>query len=251
MKNRRNYYRILHVQPEAPLEIIKASYRSLMTKLGAHPDRGGDHDTAVLINQAYAVLCDPDSRRRYDAELAAARRPAYPPAASARRTSAPATRPAPVRSPGRAGYGNASGLLYCAFCAAGTPVTALLDEATRCASCASPLVRAGAARVRPPAEARGRRSAPRIAKHGTVLVFPEWPHPGVRAELRDLSLAGLSLYADFAPRAQQVLKLESPLLVGVMRVSSVRRTGGRHCIHGPLLAAEFATQSGSFVSARV
>ena len=37
MKNRRNYYRILHVQPEAPLEIIKASYRGLMTKLNVQP----------------------------------------------------------------------------------------------------------------------------------------------------------------------------------------------------------------------
>ena len=44
MQNRRNLYRILHVQPEAPLEIIKASYRSLMTKLKLHPDLGGDHD---------------------------------------------------------------------------------------------------------------------------------------------------------------------------------------------------------------
>ncbi|CAG7857657.1 hypothetical protein MCAMS1_02562 [biofilm metagenome] len=69
MSNRRNYYRILHVQPEAPIEIIKASYRSLMTKLNAHPDRGGDHESAVLINQAYAVLSDPQRRRKYDETL--------------------------------------------------------------------------------------------------------------------------------------------------------------------------------------
>ena len=80
MQNRRNLYRILHVQPEAPLEIIKASYRSLMTKLKLHPDLGGDHEAAVLINQAYAVLGDPERRRRYDDLL---RRQGPPPAGPA------------------------------------------------------------------------------------------------------------------------------------------------------------------------
>jgi DnaJ-class molecular chaperone len=69
MNNRRNFYRILHVQPEAPFEIIKASYRSLMTKLKVHPDLGGDHESAVLINQAYAVLSDPKKRKQYDEML--------------------------------------------------------------------------------------------------------------------------------------------------------------------------------------
>lgn len=39
--NRRNYYRILHVQPDAPLEIIRASYRAMMGPLKMHPDMGG------------------------------------------------------------------------------------------------------------------------------------------------------------------------------------------------------------------
>ena len=65
---RRNHYRMLHVQPEAPPEIIAASYRTLMQKLRAHPDLGGDADYAVLLNEAYAVLSDPQRRQRYDAE---------------------------------------------------------------------------------------------------------------------------------------------------------------------------------------
>ena len=62
MENRRNLYRILHVQPDAPEEIIRSSYRTLMTKLRRHPDLGGDHFTATLINEAYAVLSDPEKR---------------------------------------------------------------------------------------------------------------------------------------------------------------------------------------------
>jgi curved DNA-binding protein CbpA len=62
--NRRNFYRLLHVQPDAPFEVIKASYRALMTL--HHPDVGGDHDAAVLLNEAYAVLSDTSRRAEYD-----------------------------------------------------------------------------------------------------------------------------------------------------------------------------------------
>ena len=71
MKNRRNYYRILHVQPDAPVEIIKASYRTLMQKLQHHPDLGGDEWSCALINEAYAVVTDPIRRQAYDRELEA------------------------------------------------------------------------------------------------------------------------------------------------------------------------------------
>ena len=33
MKNRRNYYRVLQVQPGAPAAIIKASYRAMLQRL--------------------------------------------------------------------------------------------------------------------------------------------------------------------------------------------------------------------------
>jgi len=66
MDNRRNYYRILHVQFDAPEAVIKASYRALMLKLKQHPDLGGDHWNASLINEAYAVLTHPAKRAAYD-----------------------------------------------------------------------------------------------------------------------------------------------------------------------------------------
>ncbi len=67
--NQRNYYRVLYVQPDAPLEIVRASYRTLMQKLKAHPDLGGDEWNAAVINQAFAVLSDTRKRRAYDAAL--------------------------------------------------------------------------------------------------------------------------------------------------------------------------------------
>ena len=50
--HRRNHYRVLHVQPDAPLEVIRSSYRTLLGRLRQHPDLGGTHAQAVLINQA-------------------------------------------------------------------------------------------------------------------------------------------------------------------------------------------------------
>ena len=67
--NKRNYYRVLFVQPDAPMEIIQASYRTIMQKLKAHPDLGGDTWNASVINEAYEVLTDHQKRVHYDAEL--------------------------------------------------------------------------------------------------------------------------------------------------------------------------------------
>jgi len=67
--NRRNYYRILHVQPDAPASVIKGNYRTMQQKMRAHPDLGGDHWNAALINEAYATLRNPVRRRSYDLDL--------------------------------------------------------------------------------------------------------------------------------------------------------------------------------------
>jgi len=71
MKNRRNYYRILHVQPDAPAEVIRASYRTLMREMKKHPDLGGSSSEASLLNEAYAVLDNPAARALYDKVLSA------------------------------------------------------------------------------------------------------------------------------------------------------------------------------------
>ena len=69
MKNRRNYYRILHLKPDAPTAVIKASYRALMHDLEMHPDLGGDHERAAWLNEAFAALSDPVRRAEYHRQL--------------------------------------------------------------------------------------------------------------------------------------------------------------------------------------
>ncbi|MEM6986159.1 MAG: J domain-containing protein [Pseudomonadota bacterium] len=69
MDNRRNSYRLLRVQPEAPTGLIKQSYRTLMQHMRLHPDLGGDTEQAALINLAYRTLVDPRKRAREDTDL--------------------------------------------------------------------------------------------------------------------------------------------------------------------------------------
>jgi hypothetical protein len=61
-----DYYEILQVHPRASAEMVRKAYRTLMGEMRGHPDLGGDEERAKLINEAYAVLGDPDLRRAYD-----------------------------------------------------------------------------------------------------------------------------------------------------------------------------------------
>lgn len=72
MGSRPDYYGLLHVSRDAPIEIIRSSYRTLMKTLGAHPDLGGDENGASALNEAWKTLSDPEERARYDAERALA-----------------------------------------------------------------------------------------------------------------------------------------------------------------------------------
>jgi curved DNA-binding protein CbpA len=69
MDNRRNYYRILQVQPDAPFEIIRTSYHTLLHKLKQHPDLGGEHWNATVLNEAFQTLSDEGKRSEYDKKL--------------------------------------------------------------------------------------------------------------------------------------------------------------------------------------
>lgn len=78
-----NYYQILGIQPGASDEAIRSRYRFLAKAY--HPDRFGDESRAQAeeemkrINQAYAVLGDPEKRLAYDLKMGLREAPAPPP----------------------------------------------------------------------------------------------------------------------------------------------------------------------------
>ena len=290
-KNRRNYYRVLHVQPDAPIEVIKASYRALMGPLRHHPDLGGDHETAALINEAYAVLTDAERRRTYDLQLAPLRarwragatgtagasgasnasgtsqasggtrgsaRSSGPGTSGASGTSSASAAPGASRTAESAGTRTAgtdpgTGLdpsvwrlaRICPMCAHALP--AALRAESRCTRCDSPL-----APPPPPGtgkELLGRRASVRRGRGHAAIVYPAWNAAPVAVRMRDLSMTGLSLYAQKPLRVRQAFRIVDPDFEAVAVVVSCRPAGHLYSVHASLLTVAFGKSAGVFVSA--
>ncbi len=234
MENRRNYYRILHVQQDAPEEIIRSSYRTLMTKLRHHPDLGGDHFTATVINEAYAVLSDPGRRAAYDE---AWRTAAGPEVASAE---------------SRQGEHQAAAesLAVCQFCGAAHGFRGHIHGSATCTTCNTPLAPAIRDRLEP-----GQRAVRRIRRRLPLSYFTGWPakgpHPG---ELRDLSLHGLRFATHAAVPIGKLLKVDCEALVALVRVVACDEGSERDwrwLIRGVYVTVRFRRPRGGFVATRV
>lgn len=220
--NRRNHYRVLHVQADAPAEVIKACYRTLMSTLRHHPDLGGDHETAAQINEAYRVLSNPVLRAAYDSARAArAKR-------SAGQSAPP---PAAARGP------------VCPFCRA--PVPARVLRSARCENCRAPL--APAPKPSASSARADRRGMPRVSKSDWALLHLDARGEGIDVRLRDLSLDGISLFSGLELPLGARIHVVGTVLDVVAEVVSCRRAGTIFTVHAHLLTAQFA-QSGAFVS---
>ena len=65
--SKRDYYEVLGVQKSTNKDEIKSAYRKLALKY--HPDRNKSPEAEEKfkeISEAYAVLSDPEKRKRYD-----------------------------------------------------------------------------------------------------------------------------------------------------------------------------------------
>lgn len=62
----KDYYKLLEVVPNASPEVISAAFKALSVKF--HPDvfAGGSDEPFKAISEAYTVLSNPSSRRKYD-----------------------------------------------------------------------------------------------------------------------------------------------------------------------------------------
>jgi hypothetical protein len=234
MSNERDYYRILHVQPDAPAAIIHASYRELLQRL-PH----GDQRSAALLDEAYAVLSNPERRAGYDLkrDIDASqrlRRPVF---------EAEETQDAFART---AHFGAAR----CLFCGALHGLQRALARDDECAQCSSPLFPAERHRL----DYSGQRMLSRMPQRRAVLLYVAWPQaePFI-AEMRDLSLNGMQLLAASPVPPDQVVKVDSDVCQALGRVAHCERHESlpdRWTAGLEFLTLRFRKSRGTFVSAR-
>jgi hypothetical protein len=241
VKNRRNYYRVLQVQPDAAADVVKASYRTLMQKLKFHPDLGGDEANAALINEAYAVLCDPQRRAQYDAAREARRMGMGPLGRTPGRAPASPRHPPPAPA-------WACQPLVCVLCHTPGSVTALSVGPRRCHACDSPLTPVAAAGN----AARRERAVPRIERHAPLRYARAVPL-GVTGNglLEDLSSHGLRFVTDRVLADRELLRIECDLLGAVARVVSCRarrEPPGSHAVGVAFLTVDFHRSRGSLLA---
>lgn len=241
MKNRRNYYRILHVQHDAPREVIRSSYRTLMQRMRMHPDLGGNHAEAALINEACAVLTNPAARTAYDARLAAGSSGTGFDAAADGTPGATA-----AKCPHRTDPASGS---QCPFCLAACRPAALLVPEEQCRRCGSPLYPAQRQRM----EACGQRAIARVPRRIATRFWTRWPQAvGRRGRTEDVSLAGIQLRTGQRLAPGQIIKLDAGVLDAIARVvdsHSVAGNGSALWRNGlEFMTLRIRRSSGTFVS---
>jgi len=226
MKPTPDYYHILHVHPDAPAEIIKSSYRTLMQRLRMHPDLGGDSESAALINEAYETLIEPGRREAYDRMRRS--RDTYPAA--------------------YAPQGDASPMTACRFCHKPFPRRAADSELLFCPSCQSPRYKMAGLEV----EESDRRNILRIPRQTPLELYTAWPQarafPGHTV---DLSLTGFRLRCAVPLKADQIIKLDARLFRAVAQVIRVARSGADAEVGGRFLTLHLERSRGAFFTGSV
>jgi hypothetical protein len=231
-----DYYRILHVQPDAPAAVIHAIYRTLLHRLQTSATFAGEAD-AALIEEAYAVLGDARRRAAYDAQ---------------RRTARPAQTSSAAPREVRAVDAESETLVMnaCLFCGAPHGLTRRLERDDECGRCQSPLCPAERHRL----EYSGQRMLNRIPKRQRVDIYVAWPQQPLTAEMRDLSLNGMQFVSAIRLQPNQVVKIECSELHALGRVAHTKpdeETPDRWSTGIEFLTLRFRQLRGSFVSAKI
>ena len=241
MENRRNYYRILHVQPDAPLALIKSSYRTLMQTLKMHPDLGGDNWNAQLINEAYAELSDQERREEYDARFLNREK-----AKRQEQVNEPVSELQPKPLP--------TSMSYCLFCKTPYRFDQMNLYDGLCQECASPLNRL-------PEEAVSlnfKRSLQRIKISELIKYYTYWPQAPKQALVTNLSPRGVGLLVEnfIVNEGGVLLKLEGQQVSGVARIVHQRsmktpQSNFKVYMGMEFLSCHFEKRQGCFLSLRV
>jgi len=219
-----DYYRILHVTPDAPVGVVHASYRTLLERARA---AGLPAAEVALLDAAYAVLGDRDRRVAYDAD----------------RTGVHA------RVAQHESQTNELSAAGCLFCGTQHDLQRKLARDDECGSCGSPLFPAERHRL----EYSGQRVINRVPKRRSIEIRATWPQgaPFV-GEMRNLSLNGMLFVAAVRLHPNQIVRVDCSELRALGRVAHVEpdpEGSELSSIGIEFLTLRFWLLRGSFVSA--
>lgn len=219
------------MQPDAPKEIIRSSYRTLMQKIRMHPDLGGDDWNASLLNEAYAVLTNTDNRAAYDKT----------------RTDS--------KHNGSSGDDKIVALsrvaladIECIFCGFARECSEKLFADDLCERCESPLYPLEVSHM----EETGRRSISRVPNNHSIVFSTHWPQasPSIgRAD--DVSLNGVKFFSPMNLEVGQIIKIDSTILKAVARIVRCKLQDSQWVTAAAFITLRFSTTRGTFIAERV
>ncbi len=234
--NQRNYYRILQVQPDAPITTIKASYQIL--KKDSLQDQ-------VLLDEAYRILSDPATRTQYDALLMSELLRVAKKTANGE-TSLPCLVPAQSVSACSIMPYQAMITHYCFFCKTPYVPQTGFYHSENCLECASPLLLLNHENLEPT-----RRTLKRIPVRGELIFYLFWPGHPVQGVFQDLSPAGIRFLTDVILDYKDIIKIDAPNFQAVAEVTHKRHESHGISVGTRFIAVKFDQQHGNFITLQV
>jgi len=249
-KNRRNYYRILHIQSDAELEIIQASYKVLSKQLTGKK--------LQLLIEAFAVVGDQIRRLQYDALLKL-----YSHTASVEKLKCAAqlekqSDESKAMIVSTTGHGNKRNIKqeialneayksliehYCQFCKTPYVDESFMDQNHSCTECSSPLSSPADSFASSP-----RRSLPRMQQSEKANIYAYWPENPTQVLLEDLSPTGLNFSMQAPLDIHQIIKVDAHHFKAIAQVAYCRYNKSTYSIGASFLTIEFLRATGSFLS---
>lgn len=226
MENRRNYYRILQIQPDAPFEVVRASYFTLLRELKQHPDLGGNHWNSTILNEAYSVLSDSRKRAEYDKKL----------------FSTYTKKPFPGESSSKPSVAS----VFCPSCK--QPVARNSNSTGNCIRCND--------LFKPEKEKKpnvqNRRSVFRMKNDGDLYYSTTSPKTKHGAQLVDISTEGLRFLCEQPLNPNMTIKISSATLSAIANVVNVQQCEQKgkklYSVGISFKEVAFNNQEGSFFS---
>ena len=191
-----------------------------MQRLKQHPDLGGNHWNAALINEAYRMLTNPESRKQYDHE----RQLTHYDSSSSKPTEDAADE-AVCQT---AGYSAADTVSEsaCLFCLTPHDHSAIDAPDAVCPNCASPLCQASEWRL----EHSGQRAINRIPTLFDIVFYTTWPQPAAcSGQTLDVSPNGMRFMSERRLGEGRRVKIASSAIDAVALVTHCQRDADADC----------------------